>query len=147
MAVELKLDTAAVVSLFPEGSEVRLKLQQAVINEVVKNLIDRRIKELQAEINTRIQSIENEARKAFTDELTRKGFDRKWGNLVLSDAAKSLIAEQARSAFSEEINKAVNAAAAVHLELVKGRLDREIDSGFRLRLDAIAKDVLRGILK
>ena len=34
--IDLKLDTNAVMSLFPEGSEARLKLQSAVIANVIE---------------------------------------------------------------------------------------------------------------
>lgn len=38
MTIQLKLDTAAVESLFPEGSEARLTLQQAVIQNIVDRM-------------------------------------------------------------------------------------------------------------
>lgn len=45
MNVELKLDTAAVNALFPEGTEARVALQQAVINNITSNILDKRINE------------------------------------------------------------------------------------------------------
>mgnify|MGYP003542794378 CR=1 FL=1 len=36
MSIQLKLDTNALMTLFPEGSEARLELQQAVLNEAAK---------------------------------------------------------------------------------------------------------------
>lgn len=41
--VELKLDTAAVNALFPEGTQARVDLQQAVINNITKNLLSKHI--------------------------------------------------------------------------------------------------------
>ena len=38
MTIQLKLDTSAVESLFPEGSEARLTLQQAVIQNIVDRM-------------------------------------------------------------------------------------------------------------
>jgi hypothetical protein len=38
MSIILKLDTAAVESLFTEGSEARLQLQHAVIDNIVENM-------------------------------------------------------------------------------------------------------------
>jgi len=39
MSIELKLDGSAVKTLFPAGSEVRLQLQQCVIEEITKRFI------------------------------------------------------------------------------------------------------------
>jgi hypothetical protein len=38
MTISLKLDTAALQTLFPEGSEARLELQQAVIANIVEKM-------------------------------------------------------------------------------------------------------------
>ncbi|QPI17895.1 hypothetical protein POP12_103 [Pectobacterium phage POP12] len=38
--IGLKLDTASVRELFPEGSEVRLELQRAVIHNIAKDLLN-----------------------------------------------------------------------------------------------------------
>lgn len=41
--VELKLDTAAVEKLFPEGTELRVNLQQAVVNNIAKRALERQV--------------------------------------------------------------------------------------------------------
>lgn len=41
--VELKLDTTAVNALFPEGTEARVALQQAVINNITNGIIGKQI--------------------------------------------------------------------------------------------------------
>lgn len=39
MTVQIKLDTNALVTLFPEGSEARLELQQAVLQEAARRML------------------------------------------------------------------------------------------------------------
>lgn len=43
--ISLKLDTNAVLSLFPEGSETRLQLQAAIIKNVVNSVVGKKVDE------------------------------------------------------------------------------------------------------
>jgi hypothetical protein len=58
--IDLKLDTNAVMSLFPEGSEARLKLQSAVISNVIER-------------TTKSASVDPELKKMIDDGVAAAG--------------------------------------------------------------------------
>lgn len=56
--VELKLDTNAVNALFPEGTEARVALQQAVINNITSEILGKRItKDIHDLVNAAVTSM------------------------------------------------------------------------------------------
>jgi hypothetical protein len=69
MSVNIQLDTNAVNTLFPEGTEARVKLQQAVLS----NVINAHIKTAGA--NFLLQEV-NLVLRPLVQELTREYFDR-----------------------------------------------------------------------
>ena len=69
MSIQLKLDTNAVESLFPEGSEVRVQLQNAVIAEMTKRLYDKAMKEALNEALSGLRAVIDE--KAKEVRITR----------------------------------------------------------------------------
>lgn len=147
MSIQLKLDANAMASLFPEGSEVRLELQQTVIGEVVRRLVDKYTTTLRAEVDGHIRKISDEARKAFSDELERQGIGRDWSKLTLSKESKALIAEAAREAYRSEVSAAIAQVEKPAIESMERQLKSNLDNGLRFRLDAMAKEALRGALK
>ncbi|QGZ16369.1 hypothetical protein Hena1_02190 [Erwinia phage Hena1] len=80
--VELKLDTAAVNALFPEGTQARVNLQQAVINNITSNILDKRINqdvlrqiEETAKEYTLDQSLTARVQKELDAYLTKRGWN------------------------------------------------------------------------
>lgn len=88
--MEIKLDTNAVRSLFPEGSEARVKLQQAVINNIVNEMIKVKTNEkLKEHINESVKehvksldlpNISAMCNEAIKDVLERVGFGFRFNN-------------------------------------------------------------------
>lgn len=141
MKVELKLDAAAMAALFPEGTQVRLELQQAVINETVRNIIDRNLSGTRSIID-----------KAVNDQITAAlaavGFSSKlFGTINLSTDAKIEIVGAVKAAYSAEIKAAVDAVALPAIDETRRRLTTLLDDDMRVRLNLLAKEALRGALK
>ena len=141
MSIQLKLDAAAMAALFPEGSEIRLELQQAVINETVRKIVDR-------ELTRTRNHIEEQCKKAVEDALAKEGLTSKvWQGVKLSDPylekLKELTTEAARTAF----HKYVSSAMFPMIEDLDKRIKDRMDDEMKVRLDALARAALRGALK
>lgn len=140
MSIQLKIDTAALISLFPEGSEVRLELQQAVINEVSRNIIDRNVSALNAQVKAACLA-------HFERVLATEGIKHAYNGWQLSEPVKTAIGDQVKSLFSKEVSKAIDAVAQPALDEIRRKLDAQLETGLRARLDALAREALRGALK
>jgi hypothetical protein len=141
MSIQLKLDAAAMAALFPEGSEVRLELQQAVINETVRKLVDRELS------NTR-HYIGEQCAKATKDALEKEGLTSKvWTGVKLSDEylkkLEVLTTEAARTAFHKYVSEAMAPMIADLDRRIKDRMESEMT----VKLAALAKQAMRDALK
>lgn len=86
--IQLKLDTQAVNSLFPEGSQARLDLQAAIIKNVVDSAIGKKVS---PEISGRIsEEVEKQMGCMDIGQLVREHFkkyaENRWGYRTLIDA-------------------------------------------------------------
>jgi hypothetical protein len=139
MSIAIKLDAAAMLALFPEGSQVHLDLQQAVMNEVVRKLVDRNITQMTARINDAV-------RTEFSARLGVEGIKTLGQNLTLSDPARKLIAEQATQVYRDAVQAAVNAVAEPELASIRRKLNVALDTGLRGMIIEQARNALRGVL-
>lgn len=142
MSVQLKLDAAAVAALFPEGSAARLELQQAVISETLRKIVDRNLSQTRAQIDAQVKAAMQEAIAAAG--LTSKLYPNR---IELTADAKKEIKEQVTAAYSAEVSRLIGGFAAPLMADIDARLKTAIDGGLRLRLDAMAREALRGVLK
>jgi len=136
---EFKLDASALTALFPEGTEARLKLQETVMNEIVRKIVDRNVTSMKAQIEAAVK-LEFEAR------LGAEGVKITGQRLTLSDPARKLIAEQAAVAYNAAVFAAVNAVAEPELESIRRKLNVALDTGLRGAIIEQAKIALRGVL-
>ncbi len=140
--MSIKLDTAAVMSLFPEGSTARLELQQAVINEVARKVCDRDVRAIS---NALSEVAKTEVRVAMAKAgVTTAPYA---SGLTLSDAAKANIALVAKAAVDDAVRDKVREAAADAQGAMTRTLKERLDSGLRAELAALAKAALREALK
>lgn len=70
MSTQLKLDSAAVASLFPEGSEARLQLQSAVITETLRFAVAGK---LSAALEATVEPLMREATNKVLQEYVEQG--------------------------------------------------------------------------
>jgi len=139
MSIAIKLDTTAMLALFPEGSQAHLDLQQAVLNEVVRKLVDRNVGQMTAKINEAV-------RTEFSARLGVEGIKVLNQTLTLSDPARKAIAEQATQVYRDAVQKAVNEVAAPEVEAIRKKLNVALDTGLRSAIIEQAKIALRGVL-
>ena len=141
MSIQLKLDAPAIAALFPEGSEIRLELQQAVINETVRKVVDR-------ELSATRRYIGECCKKIVEDALAKEGLTSKvWSGVALTkeyeDRLKVLTTEAARTAFHKYVSEAMAPMIADLDKRIKDRMDAEMTA----KLNTLAKEALRGALK
>lgn len=136
---EFKLDASALTALFPEGTEARLKLQETVMNEIVRKIVDRNVTNMQAAINAAVKT-------EFEARLAVEGVKILGQKLTLSDPARKLIAEQAAVAYNAAVFAAVNAVAEPELESIRRKLNVALDTGLRSQITEQVKIALRGVL-
>jgi hypothetical protein len=139
MSIAIKLDAAAMLALFPEGSEVRLELQQTVMNEVVRKIVDREVGHMKAMIDAAVKL-------EFSARLGVEGIKHLGQNLTLSDPARKLIAEQATQVYRDAVQAAVNAVAEPELASIRRKLNVALDTGLRGMIIEQARNALRGVL-
>ncbi|UYL85020.1 hypothetical protein pEaSNUABM55_00247 [Erwinia phage pEa_SNUABM_55] len=163
--VELKMDTAALNALFPEGTEARVALQQAVINNITKNLLSKHL-------NQDIKDQVAEAAKALGlqynfQELVQKELgtylDRRgWASTYpLQESRKEELAKSIRQQVStvassefhalskkitgeavENFNNGVERKIAYALENVQGLATARLNTGWNEIMDKAIADRL-----
>lgn len=141
MSIQLKLDAAAMATLFPEGSDIRLELQQAVINETVRKVIDRELS------STRLH-IEAQCKKVVKEALDKEGVTSKvWTGVRLSDEyekkLKDATADAVRTAFSVSVTQTLQPLLDDLHTRIKVRMEGELE----IKLALLAKAALREALK
>lgn len=155
--VEIKLDTAAVESLFPEGEQARVDLQQAVINNIVKRIIERTVsKSARDEITTTVKvecgmtNYSDLVKKELMTYLTSNG----WGTFTTSEVTTQKIREAVKSKVKdiaddyittvikdtldkamENIYKSVDYRVGVALSQVEDVIAKRLNSSFNAILD------------
>ena len=134
-----KLDAAAIEYLFPEGSQARIDLQQTIMNEIVRKLVDRNVTNMRAQIDAAVKT-------EFQARLAVEGIKHLGQNLTLSDPARKLIAEQATKVYVEAVNGAVQAVAQPEIEAIRRKLNIALDTGLRSMVIEQARAALRGVL-
>ncbi|BEH83644.1 hypothetical protein BL02_254 [Klebsiella phage BL02] len=119
--IQLKLDTNAVLSLFPEGSTARVDLQSAIIKNVVNSVVGKRVSE---EINKRIQEqlavlmpnsseITQIIKSEFSDYVEKRYgysnvFDVNYGNVrELSGKIKESVKQQCQTILKDIEKEAI----------------------------------------
>ena len=137
--IDIKLDASAMMALFPEGSKVRLELQQTVMNEIVRKIVDRNVANLTSTINE-VVKLEFQAR------LATEGIKTLGQKLTLSDPARKLIHDEAQVVYREEVNKAINVIAEPEIEAIRKKLAVALDTGLRAQIIEQVKVALRGVL-
>lgn len=136
--VELKLDTAAVEKLFPEGTELRVNLQQAVVNNIAKRILDRDISvRLETLIRTHVthecgmMDLNTLVKNALDAHLEKSG----WHDHRLKDSTTSQIRELVKKKVQQladsEMQKIINDTLSRSTNTMKDTLDRHIDNALQ----------------
>lgn len=160
--VQLKLDTAAVNALFPEGTQARVDLQQAVINNIVTGILSKRIDEvLVKQIHTAVldMGLETSLRQLVQTELNSYLEKRSWNSRgdVLNNVSKANVkaaVEQevknlSSSVFEDIIKECTDKAKETFSDGMKRKIDYALENSqahFAARLNDKFKDVLDAAL-
>ena len=151
MAVQLRLDAAALAALFPEGSEARVELQRAVVQEFLNRHINP--KTLGAEAREVARGLQARILTAVLAEadIHQTGYG---GAYLLGDAVKARIRQESFEYFDDTIRKEVRTEIdswKTNIEtMVKTRAETLIDDAVRRHVTAnkdrvaAALDALKG---
>ena len=118
--ISLKLDTNAVLSLFPEGSEARVELQNAIIKNVVDSIVGKKVDEkISSLINDYVTykfpstvELQKIIDKKFEDFVTNKGWGSPTTNYTgikkLADKVKSGVETECETVIEKIIQNAID---------------------------------------
>ncbi|MBS49922.1 MAG: hypothetical protein CMN60_21355 [Sphingobium sp.] len=131
MSIQLKLDTNAVESLFPEGSEVRVQLQNAVIAEMTKRLYDKAMKEALNEALSGLRAVIDEKAKEVIQEEIAKVENTYSINPKVT--LSNRILENIRSQAASVVDLAICRGMADVEKVIEKRIESSIESSNPLR--------------
>lgn len=136
MTIELKLDTNALESLFPAGSEARVNLQKAVIANFIRAHVKPSF--VTAEVEKLVKEAQTEAVKQVLAEM---GLRPHWnGTTTLSDTAKREIELQARRALEPMVDTAVKAGVRAAAELIEPRIKQHVEYETNINIKRAVSD-------
>lgn len=140
----LKLDTAAVASLFPEGSEARIDLQKAVIANIVDRISQTQALKVSGEFGETIrQAASQSARETIKEYLERP--DSWYQRPDLSDAQlagsvktriKALIGNEIEGHLREMVGQNATETTRRLIETIGGKIEQEVERKASSLLDA-----------
>lgn len=150
----LRLDSSALNALFPEGSEARIDLQQAVISEFVKKHIKpgalgpgvlRELETVRADVLSEINRAKEEmAQKVLKDQgVIRDVF----GRIELKNEAKATINEATRKVMQNEIAIAAEKLRDEISGAVEAAVNRMTENEVRMALKTHVEAVIGQISK
>lgn len=141
MTIHLKLDTAAVAALFPEGSEARLELQQGVINQIVNRLVDR-------ELSSTRNFVADQCKSVVAKALEKEGLTSKlWSGVDLSVSYKEKLQKATKEAADIAFNGFMEEALAPLIADMNKRIKERMEGELNAKLTVLAKEALRGALR
>lgn len=156
--VSLKLDSDAVASLFPEGSQARIDLQSAVITNIasryLKDASNTQIQEAVAESLTDFKLVSDEAIKNVCNDFAKSSYS--WNNKLqinLLDSTRDEIRNAIIFGVNSEILSLITEQVAIEskklVELIPEivtkrmevnlncKIEKEVNSRLQARLSAI----------
>jgi hypothetical protein len=139
MSTILKLDTAALQVLFPEGSEARVELQRACIVNLVANLAIKDIKLLD-------ESMKAHAEVLVTNSLASLGIAKSWrGEFEL----RGHIGQKIQLEVAEKVNELVRQDVRDEVSRVKADLDvkERVTAAVSAVIDAGVNDAIKKLVR
>lgn len=137
MTIQLKLDVAALNTLFPEGTEARVELQSAVIAAFTRkhlketalgNDVHKAINEAKREI---LENLEQAKREVQIQTLKELGLRKDWaGSFIMlgneNTLIRSLISAAVKEALNSEIRNTIAESITKQIERHRGTIQHDI---------------------
>lgn len=132
--VELKLDTAAVEKLFPEGTELRVNLQQAVVNNIAKRALERQVShDIDNAIRRHVQQecgmydLSGLVRTELEKNIQSNGWNKPdTVEDYAADKIRGQVTRHVENIADTEFNKLINEILDKATERMKTSIDRKI---------------------
>jgi hypothetical protein len=125
MSIYLSLDNTALAALFPEGTEARLALRNAVIDQAVKRLVQKDLNLPDFQNSVRLQ-----VEQAASEAIARAG--------VVIKGRRITIGQEVKESLQTEADEALKRAIAEGMDLSPERLGKlrdELLANLQQRLD------------
>lgn len=131
----LRLNSQALNDLFPEGSQARVNLQQAVVAEFVsKNIKPKNFGEdIQQQIESATEDVKktiNGAKVSVTNAMLKELGVVKggWGEIVLNDEIKQKINDAVKQTIDMQVQSAINAHIADKVSKLSGAIEHNVQA-------------------
>jgi len=148
--IKLQLTAEAIQALFPEGTQARVELQNAVVAEFARKHIK------PADLPAGLGAVVKQAQKEATDAAIREiGFRRDaWDAIKPTPEALHAISTQAGKAVDAEIERLIKAhidnerpLVQLHVErALKQMVDSEIRAVVKARVAAVVEQMGKGVI-
>lgn len=150
----LRLDTKALNTLFPEGSEARVDLTRAIIQNFISKELnpasyDVKVRKSMQDAREKCENAIDEAVASVRDSLLRQvGIVDRWGTVTLHVSVREKIVDACRMAVNEAMTSGVNQAIAGAINDVRSAVmsratqqveritEEEIRSAVRAKINA-----------
>lgn len=138
---KIQLNADALAALFPEGTQARIELQQAVTAEFVRKhfrsgaLGTDVFKAIEGARTDCLASIERARTDVMTRVLAEKGLQKNWSSYTLQGEAKEAVSAAAKSIVEATAQKAASEAAAAAVDKLKAGLETAVDRRVNLIQD------------
>jgi len=150
MTLQLKIDTNALTALFPEGTEIRLKLQNAVIDQVVRRLAIKQVADIEARISTAVALEAQLHLQNVRDVKITGGNYSHPVRYTLGEAFKASVARAVDDAVRDAIQQELNKVREVQIEEISKRalgvLEHNLNAGLEQRIDKLIKTSFRRVV-
>lgn len=158
--MKLQLDTAALEKLFPELSEARVELQQAVIQNIVnRRFIKLTNDELAKSVNQaasafEIPNVKDQIATELKGMLQKKGYYDVELNSTFSDQVKKAVNEKAAVTIREVIDQGVIDAserlkdvAASRIKLAEGQINKIMSENIEKTIAKVLNERFDDVIK
>lgn len=137
--IVLRLNTDVVASLFPEGSQARVDLQQAVIAKVIERVVTKEIRHIDWNLEAQVKNV-------IAVKLQEMGVTSKWAGSS-STALSPELTNRLRNRAEEEVNLRINEGIRLAVNQAVASLQPRIDKLLEGELTDAIRDLARKALK
>ena len=141
----LKLNTPVLNVLFPEGTEARVQLQQAVLAEVSRTFVKN---SLSADVQAYLRTLSNEVSQEIdVKSVVQKYFETSaaWNSTTKLKPGTGLvkaIATAAENALSDQFYQTLNDRIEAQVKEYTDRLDSRVEYAVKQRIDRLTTDAI-----
>lgn len=137
MSIQLKLDTNALASLFPEGSDIQLKLQQAII----QNIADRFLKNKSIDIQKQLLQAGNAVAESCMAQFLTGPYHSRSLSPGIQDKIKQAVHSQVQETITSTIKDILSDS------YIQAQIRTQIQQELKTTIKELSKEFIQSQLK